>query len=76
MISIEHDWDQTSTIIMDPSGKLEDIQVISTDTGWYIRQWDDDLNGYDLVEFSHDTFKLFLTSLKLPEGFYTLEVDR
>jgi hypothetical protein len=76
MISIEHDWDQTSTIIMDPSGKLEDIQVISTDTGWYIRQWDDNLGGYDLVEFSHDTFKLFLTSLNLPEGLYTLEVKK
>lgn len=74
MISVEHEWDQTCTTIMDPSGKLEDIQFISTDKGLYIRQWDEDLGGYDLIEFSEDTFKLFLTSLKLPEGFYTLEV--
>lgn len=74
MISIEHDWDQTSTIIMDPEGKLEDIQFISTDRGLYIRQWDEDLGGYDLIEFSDATFKMFLTSLKLPEGLYTLEV--
>lgn len=76
MISIEHEWDQTSTIIIDPTGKLEDVQVISTDNGWYVRQWDDDLNGYDLVEFSHTTFKMFITSLNLPEGLYTLEVQK
>lgn len=74
MITIEHGFEETHTVIIDPTGQLEDIEVISTDKGWFIRQFDENMGGYDLIEFSFDTFKMFLTSLQLPEGIYTLEV--
>ena len=74
MITIENGFEETHTIIIDPTGQLEDIEVIATDKGWFIRQFDENMGGYDLIEFSFDTFKMFLTSLQLPEGIYTLEV--
>ena len=74
MITIEHGFEESHTVIIDPTEELEDIEVITTDKGWFIRQFDENMGGYDLIEFSFDTFKMFLTSLQLPEGIYTLEV--
>lgn len=70
MITIENGFEDTSVVIMDPDGNLEDVEVLLYDDGVFIRQWDDDLNANDLIQFSHNTFQMFLTALNLPEGIY------
>lgn len=70
MITIETGFKDTEIVIMDPDGKLEDISVYLDEEGVFIRQWDETLQGHDLIQFSHNTFEMFLKALDLPEGLY------
>jgi hypothetical protein len=73
VITVEHEFDGTVVTIVDPEGKYEDVQLISDSSGWYIRQWNEDLGGYEVVELSSTSFNLLLQSLTLPEGAYIVE---
>ena len=70
MITIEHNDKHTDVFIIDPEGELEDIEMIVTDRGYFIRQWSEELGGYDLVELSPTMLGLLVKSLGLPEGTY------
>lgn len=70
MITIEMDFKDTSMVIMDPDGELEDIQVYLDEEVVFIRQWDEDVGAHDIIQFSHKTFEMFLAALNLPEGIY------
>jgi len=77
MITIEMGFKDTEMVIMDPDGELEDVTVYLDEDCVFIRQWDEMVQGHDLIQFSHKTFEMFLLALNLPEGLYvTTETKR
>jgi hypothetical protein len=72
MFTVEMDWDETAIIILDQNGGYEDVQFIVFDDIVYIRQWDEDLNRFNVITMSPIMFEEFRSALELPEGAYML----
>lgn len=58
----------TKTTILDESDEVEDIEIIVHDEGVIIRQWNDETEVFDVVDFTHHMFKEFMASRDLSEG--------
>ena len=61
MITIEMDWDETA------------ITALLYDDYCHIRQWNEDINGFELITFTAEMYFKLMTAWKLPVGAYTLE---
>lgn len=72
MFTIEMDWDETALTILDSTGCHEDVQFLIYDDIVYIRQWDQDGNGYSLIEMSPEQFNEINAAMHLPEGAYLM----
>jgi hypothetical protein len=68
--TVEHQFRETVVTLLDQSGQLEDVEVLLDSEGLFIRQWNEDLDRYEVVEFTNNQFKELLTALGLPEGMY------
>jgi len=68
--TIEHVFKESIVTVLDDTGKLEDIEVILDEDGLFIRQWSNELDRYELIEFNNQQFKELVTALGLPEGTY------
>jgi len=68
--TIEHVFKESIVTVLDDTGKLEDIEVILDEDGLFIRQWNNELDRYELIEFNNHQFKELVTALGLPEGTY------
>jgi hypothetical protein len=74
MFQNEIDWDETVTHLLDDNGIYEDVQLIIDDNEVFIRQWNEQLNRYDLIMMSHKMFFEFQQALHTTEGLYTTEL--
>jgi peroxiredoxin len=70
MFTNEHEWDHSKTTLMDTQGVLDDIVLISTDKNIIMRQWNELLNDYDHIIFTHDMWNMLMVSQNKPEGFF------
>lgn len=70
MITVEHEDMSTVVTVMDEQGTHEDVQLIQDGTTVYIRQFNEDENGYDLIILSPTQFINLYLAQSLPEGTY------
>ena len=75
--TIEEDFDQTKIVIMDDSGEDLDVDLIFENAGNYagylsIRQYNIDLETYEVITMSPNMFKDLIKSFDSPEGFHGL----
>ena len=70
MFTNEIEWDETVTTVMDDTGAEEDVVLFIDDHGVFIRQYNEQLDKYDLVTLSHKMFSEMLEAMKQKEGFF------
>jgi hypothetical protein len=76
MFQNEFDFDETITTILDDTGVQEDVQVIMDDNEVFIRQWNENIQRYDLIVMSHKMFLELQEALNQTEGLYMLEYKK
>ena len=64
------DWDETAVQVLDQSGEFEDVEYIIYEDIVYIRQWDEDIQKYNLIAMTAEMFRDFNFALDLPSGAY------
>lgn len=76
MFTNEIEWDETVTTVMDDTGTEEDVVLFIDDHGVFIRQYNEQLDKYDLVTLSHKMFSEMLEAMKQKEGFFVTHAKR
>lgn len=76
MFTNEIEWDETVTTVMDDTGTEEDVVLFIDDHGVFIRQYNEQLDKYDLVTLSHKMFSEMLEAMKHKEGFFVTNAKR
>lgn len=75
--TIEEEFDQTRIVIMDESGDDLDVDLIFENAGNYegfvsLRQYNNDLNCYEVITMTPSMFKDLIKSVDSTEGFHGL----
>ena len=70
MFTNEFEFDETITTILDDGGEFNDVEIMIGDDAVYIRQWSDELDGWDLIGLSHKMYLEMIESRKYSEGFF------
>ena len=73
MFTIEHVDNYTVVTTLDQSGKYNDVEVILDEEDVVIRQYNDALSCYELINLSHQQFKDIYASLRKAEGAYYVQ---
>jgi hypothetical protein len=68
--TIEHVFKESVVTVLDDTGQLEDIEWILDENSVFVRQWNNELERYEVVEMSNQQLREALTALGLPEGTY------
>ena len=70
MFTIEHESDFTVVTTLDQGGEYADVELILDEEDIVIRQFNEDLDCYDLINMSFQQFKDILASMEKGEGAY------
>ena len=70
MFTIEHESDFTVVTTLDQGGEYADVELILDEEDIVIRQFNEDLDCYDLINMSFQQFKDILASMDKGEGAY------
>lgn len=73
MFTNEIEFDESITTVMDDRGIHEDIQIFIDENEVYIRQWNEENNGYDIVVMTNDMFTELQLAMNEGEGMFKLE---
>lgn len=73
MFTNEFEFDHTKTVIIDEDDEADDVEVISHDLGVIIRQFNEDRDEYDVIDFTHQMFKEFIASRDQPDGAFVFQ---
>ena len=76
MFTNEIEWDETVTTVMDDTGAEEDVVLFIDDHGVFIRQYNEQLDKYDLVTMSHKMFNELIEAMKHKERFFITNTKR
>ena len=76
MFTNEIEWDETITTVMDDSGKHEDVQIFIDDNGVFIRQYNERMRKYDLIELTHKMYHEMIEAMRHKEGFFVTRFKR
>ena len=76
MFTNEIEWDETITTIMDDSGRHEDVQLFIDDNGVFIRQYNERMRKYDLIELTHKMYHEMLEAMRHKEGVFVTRFKR
>lgn len=74
MFQNEINWDESITHIIDDRAVHEDIQLIIDDNEVFVRQWNENLQRYDLIIMSHKMFFELQQALHHSEGLFRTEL--
>ena len=74
--TVEHEYDSSIIVTIDDTDSYNDVEVIIGDNGGvYIRQFDDDLNQYEMVYCSFQQLLDILAAINTSEGMYFIKVQ-
>ena len=76
MITVEFEDDETLITIMDQQGRHEDISALLYDDVCYIRQWNEQRQYFDVIQFSPEMYVQLMQSFKLPQGAFIMDVQK
>ena len=68
MFSVEHEFDNTTIIVLDDSGEQEDVAVILFDDLVYIRQYVEDTDMASVVTMTPKMFAEMIEAYNRGEG--------
>jgi len=70
MFTIEHEFDHTVITVLDDTGDHEDLEVQFDEHTVFLRQWDEVLGLFHVIEVSLTQFEELIAALNKPEGAY------
>jgi hypothetical protein len=76
MFSVEHEFDSTIVTCLDEDGKHEDLQIILSDGVVFIRQWQESLDRFSVLEVSYKQFLDMISSMHKTEGLFKVHLIR
>lgn len=76
MITVEFEDDETLITIMDQQGRHEDISALLYDDVCYIRQWNEQRQYFDVIQFTPEMYLQLMQSFKLPQGAFIMDVQK
>lgn len=74
MFTVEHEYDATVVRSLDESGTFEDVELILDGEIVYLRQWDMDLEKYEMVVMHYQQLLDLASSLHTSEGLHKIEI--
>ena len=75
MYTVEFESDASIVTTLDDNDSYNDVEMILADDGSiYIRQFDDDLDEYQMLYMSYQQFLDLIAAHQSPEGAYRLEL--
>jgi hypothetical protein len=73
MFTVEHESDFTIVTTLDQSASFADVEVIFDAEDVVIRQYNEDMECYDLINLSYQQFKDIYASMTKTAGAYYAE---
>ncbi|MAO21576.1 MAG: hypothetical protein CMJ25_12565 [Phycisphaerae bacterium] len=70
MFTVEHESDATVIVSLDEKNKFEDVEVIVGAGSVYIRQFDKDMDQYEMIYCSFQQLVDIMAALNSSEGMY------
>jgi hypothetical protein len=74
MFTVEHESDATVIVSLDEKDKFEDVEVIVGAGSVYIRQFDKDMDQYEMIYCSFQQLVDIMAALNSSEGMYFTRV--
>jgi hypothetical protein len=71
----EIDFDETITTVIDDDGLYEDVQLFIDDTDVYLKQWNEELDRYDIICMSPKMWLEIQRAMTTTEGMFRLELE-
>lgn len=72
MFTVEHGYAETVTTILSDHPELEDVQVIFEDDAVWVRQFDEDMNCYQVIALTNPMWLELIAAYTSPQGCFTL----
>jgi len=76
MYTVEMDLDEIEITVLDDSGRFDDVKVFSYDDIVYIRQFNETINKWDLIQMSPEMYTELMQAWKSPEGSFVTNLTR
>ena len=73
MFTVEHASDSTVVTVLSNIANVGDLEVIFDEDLVWLRQFDEDLNSYEIVVISNPMWLQLLAAYNCPEGSYFVE---
>ena len=71
MFTVEFESDASIITSLDETGEMNDIEMIVSESDKvYLRQWDDDLDKYEMVIMTYQQLLDIISSLEQTEGMF------
>ena len=70
MFTVEHESDATVIVSLDQKNKFQDVEVIVGAGSVYIRQFDKDMDQYEMIYCSFQQLVDIMAALNSSEGMY------
>jgi hypothetical protein len=74
MFTVEHESDATVIVSLDQKNKFQDVEVIVGAGSVYIRQFDEDMDQYEMIYCSFQQLVDIMAALNSEEGMYFTRV--
>ena len=73
MITIEHEFDNTTITLLDDSGEFEDVAIVLYEDTVFIQQYYEDTNKSAVIALTPKMWKELMVAMDLPEGAYQVK---
>ena len=74
MFTVEHESDATVIVALDEKDKFQDVELIVGAGSVYIRQFDEDMDQYEMIYCSFQQLVDIMAALNSSEGMYFTRV--
>lgn len=68
MYTVEFDDDNIEIVIVDDNDDYEDLRVDAFNDVVYLRQWNEDMNSFEVIVISPQMWEELICSMHSPEG--------
>lgn len=76
MFTVEFEHDASIVTTLDQQDAFEDVEMVLADDGTiYIRQFDEQLEEFQMIYMSAQQWLDLITAYQSPEGAYVLQID-
>lgn len=76
MFTVEFESDASIITTLDQQDAYEDVEMVLTDDGTvYIRQFDEEMEEFQMIYMSSQQWLDLFTAYQSPEGAYVLQID-